>query len=220
MKGWLVGSVQLLRIALGTWFPTMFCSTAFGSWLVQLSPVFCLCITFWRACAKRFYVLRFCASATFYRETTHMFAQHTTFRTTKFDILKCATPFCFGRRRVFFVAERSPPRRWTMCSSINSGLFCRCRRETFLGRFRLRHFFFWSLLLRLTPQATFFQAYVPFSSRFYGGSAARYVCRCVLHIEPFFLLVDIQRTQCPCRLFLLERYKLCGDKLVPYKRCR
>ena len=31
---------------------------------------------------------------------------------------------------------------------------------------------------------------------------------CVLHIEPFFLLVDIQHTQCPCQFFLLEKYKL------------
>ena len=29
---------------------------------------------------------------------------------------------------------------------------------------------------------------------------------CVLHIKPFFLPVDIQHTQCPCRFFLLEIY--------------
>ena len=36
--------------------------------------------------------------------------------------------------------------------------------------------------------------------------------QCVLHDRPFFPPVDIQQTQCPCRLFLLERYKLCGHK--------
>ena len=35
---------------------------------------------------------------------------------------------------------------------------------------------------------------------------------CVVHIKPFFLSVNIQHTQCPCRFFLLERYKLCGHK--------
>ena len=35
---------------------------------------------------------------------------------------------------------------------------------------------------------------------------------CVVHIKPFFLPVDIQHTQCPCRFFLLEWYKLCGHK--------
>ena len=33
---------------------------------------------------------------------------------------------------------------------------------------------------------------------------------CVLHIKPFFLLVDIQHNQCPCRFFILARHKLCG----------
>ena len=35
---------------------------------------------------------------------------------------------------------------------------------------------------------------------------------CVLHIKAFFLPVDTQNTRCPCRFFLLERYKLCGHK--------
>ena len=34
---------------------------------------------------------------------------------------------------------------------------------------------------------------------------------CVLDIKLTFLLV-IQHTQCPCRWFTLERYKLCGHK--------
>ena len=37
-------------------------------------------------------------------------------------------------------------------------------------------------------------------------------CVCVLHIKLFFLPVDIQHTQCPCRFLLLERYRLCGHK--------
>ena len=41
-------------------------------------------------------------------------------------------------------------------------------------------------------------------------------CHCpgcgVLHIKPFFLLVDIQHTQCPRWFFILERYTLCGHK--------
>ena len=37
-------------------------------------------------------------------------------------------------------------------------------------------------------------------------------CACVLHVRPFFLLVDIQHTQCPRQFFILERYKLCGHK--------
>ena len=41
---------------------------------------------------------------------------------------------------------------------------------------------------------------------------AQLVCVWVLHIKPFFQPVDIQLTQCPCRFFLLERYKLCGHK--------
>ena len=36
-------------------------------------------------------------------------------------------------------------------------------------------------------------------------------CVHVLHIKPFFLLVDIHRTQCP-RWLILERCKLCGHK--------
>ena len=35
---------------------------------------------------------------------------------------------------------------------------------------------------------------------------------CVLPIEPYFLPVDIELTQCPCRFFLLERFNLCGHK--------
>ena len=35
---------------------------------------------------------------------------------------------------------------------------------------------------------------------------------CVLHIKPFFLLVDIRHTQCPPCFFILERYKRCGHK--------
>ena len=35
---------------------------------------------------------------------------------------------------------------------------------------------------------------------------------CVLHIKPFFLPVDIQHSQSPCRFFLLERCKFCGHK--------
>ena len=34
----------------------------------------------------------------------------------------------------------------------------------------------------------------------------------VLRIEQFFLLVDIQHTQCPRGFSILERYKLCGHK--------
>ena len=35
-----------------------------------------------------------------------------------------------------------------------------------------------------------------------GGAALRAsVCVCVLHIKPFFLHVDIQHNQCPCRFF-------------------
>ena len=34
-----------------------------------------------------------------------------------------------------------------------------------------------------------------------------FCCVCVLHIKPVFLPVDIQHTQCPCRFFLLQRYK-------------
>ena len=37
------------------------------------------------------------------------------------------------------------------------------------------------------------------------------MCAC-FHIKPLFVPVDIQHTQCPCRFFLLERYKLCGHK--------
>ena len=37
-------------------------------------------------------------------------------------------------------------------------------------------------------------------------------CVCVLHIKPFFPPVDIQHIQCPCRFFLLKRYKLSGHK--------
>ena len=36
---------------------------------------------------------------------------------------------------------------------------------------------------------------------------------CVPHNKPFFVPVDIQHTQCPCRFFL-ERYKLCGHKIT------
>ena len=39
-----------------------------------------------------------------------------------------------------------------------------------------------------------------------------YRCVCVPHVKPFLLPVDIQHTQCPCRFFLLERYKVCGHK--------
>ena len=35
---------------------------------------------------------------------------------------------------------------------------------------------------------------------------------CVLHMKPFFPLIDIQPTQCPRWSFTLERYKLCGHK--------
>ena len=41
---------------------------------------------------------------------------------------------------------------------------------------------------------------------------------CVLQIKPFFLPVDIQHTQCPCRFFLLERHKLCCHIRVPLLR--
>ena len=37
---------------------------------------------------------------------------------------------------------------------------------------------------------------------------------CVLHIKPFFLLVDIQHAQCPRWFFILERYELCGHKPI------
>ena len=37
---------------------------------------------------------------------------------------------------------------------------------------------------------------------------------CVLHIQPFFLPVDMQHTLCPYRFFILERYKLCGNKTM------
>ena len=33
------------------------------------------------------------------------------------------------------------------------------------------------------------------------------MCVRVLHIKPLFLLVDIEHTQCPRRLFLLEGFK-------------
>ena len=39
----------------------------------------------------------------------------------------------------------------------------------------------------------------------------------VLHIKPFFQPVDIQHTQCPCRFFLLERYKLCDHKTATHR---
>ena len=41
-----------------------------------------------------------------------------------------------------------------------------------------------------------------------------YVTACVIHIKPFFLLVDIQHTQCPRWFFILGSYayKLCGHK--------
>ena len=38
------------------------------------------------------------------------------------------------------------------------------------------------------------------------------LCVWVLHTKPFFQPVDIEHTQCPCRFFILERYKLCGHK--------
>ena len=52
-------------------------------------------------------------------------------------------------------------------------------------------------------------------------------CVCVLHIKtPVFLPVDTQHTQCPCRFFFLERYKLCDHKtttqryhVVMYQQC-
>lgn len=37
-------------------------------------------------------------------------------------------------------------------------------------------------------------------------------CVRVLHIKALFLPVGILHTQCPCRLFSLERYQLCGNK--------
>ena len=38
-------------------------------------------------------------------------------------------------------------------------------------------------------------------------------CVSVHHINrSFYVPVDIQHTQCPCRFFPLERYKLCGYK--------
>ena len=43
----------------------------------------------------------------------------------------------------------------------------------------------------------------------------RYHIMCVLHIKPFSLPLDkqrVQHTQCLCRFFLLERYKLCDHK--------
>ena len=40
---------------------------------------------------------------------------------------------------------------------------------------------------------------------------------CVLHIKPFFLLVDIHHALYPCRFFLMERYKLCGHKTTIQK---
>ena len=49
------------------------------------------------------------------------------------------------------------------------------------------------------------------------GSATRIIsecprgdpsCVCVFHIKPFFVLVDIQHTQCPRWFFILERCKL------------
>ena len=39
------------------------------------------------------------------------------------------------------------------------------------------------------------------------SSVFGFCCVCVLHIEPVFLPVDIQHTQCPCWFFLLERCK-------------
>ena len=35
----------------------------------------------------------------------------------------------------------------------------------------------------------------------------------IIHVKTFFPPVDIQYTQCPCGVFILERYKLCGHKL-------
>ena len=41
-----------------------------------------------------------------------------------------------------------------------------------------------------------------------------------VHIKPFFLPVDIQHTQCPCRFFIRERYKLCRHKCKAQPTCR
>ena len=42
-------------------------------------------------------------------------------------------------------------------------------------------------------------------------------CMCVVHIQPFFLLVDIQHTQCPRSFFILERHKL-RDYTIRYRQ--
>ena len=93
-----------------------------------------------------------------------------------------------------------------------------CRRLSGQNRRRWRRN--WTLLtfdvhsftiLQTSPHK--FQAVFPPSM---GASlmSTRYQvwCVCVLHIKPFFLLVDIQHTQCPRCFFILERYKFCGHK--------